>query len=296
MKFAHLSNPSSMSIIQRIGWVLAGVALYALLVISLHEFMSGAVLAFSLLPAIVAGWVLGFRGGIMVGLLIFPLNAILFAFVQHPDLQEVITRGAASHIVLVIVGAMSGWVSALFEEVQIQSRQDSLTRVYNHGFFLTCVSELMETARASNRMLALIMIDVDNFKQYNDNFGHLIGDQVLVELASSMRKHVKPTDIVGCWGGEEFGIILPNISGIHATDVAKRISAALDSVAFTSRDGEQIPAPTICQGIAVFPDEENELEALIHLADTRLYIAKERGRNRIEPPISHWDAKNFSKH
>ena len=284
-----------MSIIQRIGWALVGLGLYSLLVIFLYQFMSGAVLAFSLFPAIVGGWVLGLRGGITFGLLIFPLNGVLLALVQHPDLQGVLVRGALGHIVPVFVGAMSGWVSGLFEEVQRQSRQDSLTRVYNHGFFFTSMAELMEKAQAGNQTLALIMIDVDNFKQYNDNFGHLIGDQVLVELASSMRKHVKPTDIVGRWGGEEFAIILCNISGIHATDVAKRISAALNSVAFTSRDGEQIPAPTICQGIAIFPEEEHELEALIHLADTRLYKAKEGGRNRIEPPISHWDAENFSQ-
>ncbi len=173
-------------------------------------------------------------------------------------------------------------------EVEEQSRRDSLTGTYNHRHFLTRLEEETNKSKQGKYPLALIMLDVDFFKRYNDQYGHLLGDQVLVELTRTMQEHTKDGDFIGRWGGEEFGIGLPKADGLEAYEVARRIQDALSKLTLTNRDGKSVPPPTISQGIAVCPLETDVMEALIHLADKRLYVAKERGRDQIEPSVEHW--------
>jgi diguanylate cyclase (GGDEF)-like protein len=169
------------------------------------------------------------------------------------------------------------------KQVELRSQLDSLTGLYNHGNFLKLLQEQLDVASLESRPLSLIMLDVDNFKQYNDTYGHLVGDSVLVALTSAMRKHVKSTDAVARWGGEEFVISLPNADGSQAEQVASRIRGTMSVLTVKDANQEAIPAPTVSQGLALFPQEAQSLVDLIHLADRRLYIAKARGRNQIEP-------------
>jgi diguanylate cyclase (GGDEF)-like protein len=127
------------------------------------------------------------------------------------------------------------------------------------------------------------MLDIDYFKEYNDSFGHLVGDRVLQSLCSAIQHHIKQTDSIGRWGGEEFVISLPGADGRQAFQIAKRISETLGVLRVDDNDQRAVPIPTLSQGIAVFPLEANEIYRLIDIADKRLYIAKERGRNQIEP-------------
>lgn len=173
-------------------------------------------------------------------------------------------------------------------KVELQSRLDSLTGVYNHGYFLRILEEEIEKAVKQRHPLSLVMIDVDYFKQYNDKYGHMVGDAILVSLCEIIRRYTKKTDTLGRWGGEEFSIVLPNADGLQALEVCKRIQDAMRQVAIPTSERKSIPAPTISQGIALCPDEAQEITALIHLADKRLYLAKERGRNQIEPGQEHW--------
>lgn len=173
------------------------------------------------------------------------------------------------------------------EQVELRSQLDSLTGLYNHGNFLRLLQTQADQASSAGEPLSLIMLDVDYFKQYNDLYGHLVGDEVLTTLSSTMRQHVKNTDAVGRWGGEEFAISLPNASFAEAQQVAMRIRDTMRTLSLHAQDASPIPVPTLSQGIAVFPEEARDLVELIHLADRRLYIAKERGRNQIEPdPLS----------
>jgi diguanylate cyclase (GGDEF)-like protein len=175
---------------------------------------------------------------------------------------------------------------ALVEE---QARLDSLTRVYNHGYFIHALEEQAEICLAQNQPLSLIMLDIDHFKQYNDTFGHLVGDEILVSLCEIIRSHIKHTDLVGRWGGEEFIIAHPNTNGAQAMQVAERIRATMASLKVRNNSHITIRVPTMSIGIAVFPLETNNVMKLIDLADKRLYIAKERGRNQIEPAAAFWD-------
>ncbi|MGE5073197.1 MAG: diguanylate cyclase [Anaerolineae bacterium] len=169
------------------------------------------------------------------------------------------------------------------EEVELRSKLDSLTGVYNHGAFLRLLQQQADQAVADRQLLSLIMLDIDHFKQYNDSYGHLVGDEVLTILCNTIRKHIKSTDFVGRWGGEEFVISLPNASAEQAEQVALRIRETMLRLAVRIGQEKTVPAPTVSQGLAVFPREAESIMPLIDLADHRLYIAKDRGRNQIEP-------------
>lgn len=174
-------------------------------------------------------------------------------------------------------------------QVEQQARLDSLTGVYTHGYFLKKLAEQAEEADASHSSLSLIMLDIDYFKQYNDTYGHLVGDRILKILCTAIRHHIKHADAVGRWGGEEFVISLPGASGADALGVAERIGQTMASLQVEDRDQKTIPVPTVSQGIAVFPLEADEIYRLIDLADRRLYIAKARGRNQVEPLSDLWE-------
>ena len=173
-------------------------------------------------------------------------------------------------------------------QVEEQARLDSMTGVYNHGYFLKRLAEQAEEMSIAKAPLSLIMLDIDYFKQFNDTYGHLVGDQILNSLCLAIKQHIKQGDAVGRWGGEEFVISLPNATGEQAMQVAKRISETMAIIRVEDRDQKTVPVPTVSQGIAIFPYEADEIYRLIDLADRRLYVAKERGRNQIEPDTSHW--------
>jgi diguanylate cyclase (GGDEF)-like protein len=178
-------------------------------------------------------------------------------------------------------------------EVERQSRLDSLTGVLNHSCFLEILQEGILHGRAEGTPLSLIMLDVDRFKQFNDTYGHLVGDQALCSLVAAVSGSIRTSDSVGRWGGEEFAVLLPGVGGEQATVVARRIRQKLASHRLQNVHGEAILAPTISQGIAVFPQEAGDAMKLVDLADQRLYRAKERGRDQIEPDAAYWNQIPF---
>ena len=194
---------------------------------------------------------------------------------DRADMELLISLG--QHVTLALDNAIR------HEQVEKQARLDSLTGVYNHGYFLKVLAEQAEQSSKSDEPLSLIMLDIDYFKQYNDVFGHLVGDRVLNSLCTAIMSNIKHKDAVGRWGGEEFVISLPNANGSQALQIAKRIGETMKSLRVEDRNQNTVPIPTVSQGIAVFPNEADEIYRLIDIADRRLYIAKERGRNQIEP-------------
>jgi diguanylate cyclase (GGDEF)-like protein len=166
-------------------------------------------------------------------------------------------------------------------EVERQAELDSLTEVYNHGHFIEVLHQEAKKAKEEDTPLSLIMLDIDHFKQYNDTYGHVVGDQVLKLTVQAMKEHVKSTDAVGRWGGEEFGIALPNANIEQAEMVAQRIRKTLDTLPLTNTEGEPIPKPTVSQGIATLPDHSHDIDELIIIADRALYQAKEKGRDQV---------------
>jgi diguanylate cyclase (GGDEF)-like protein len=152
------------------------------------------------------------------------------------------------------------------------------------------LAEQAQQAATNNTVISLIMLDIDYFKQYNDTYGHLVGDKILKTLCTAIKHHIKQTDMVGRWGGEEFAIALPGATGQEALKVAERVGQTMALLRVEDRLQRTVPVPTVSQGIAIFPTEADEIYRLIDLADRRLYIAKKRGRNQIEPTEDHWES------
>ena len=179
--------------------------------------------------------------------------------------------------------------------VEEQSRLDSLTGTYNHRYFLQALQEHIDQINSSKQVISLIMLDIDFFKKYNDTYGHQVGDEILIKLCETIQKYTKKTDFVGRWGGEEFAIALPGAKGDEAYQVAERVQKSMQSMTLLDPKQVKIPAPTVSQGISVFPDEAVDINHFVYLADQRLYVAKERGRNQIEPDLSHQKKAHPSK-
>ena len=164
--------------------------------------------------------------------------------------------------------------------MQEQAHRDSLTQVFNHGYFIQQLNEEIERAQHRSEPLSLIMLDVDFFKDYNDQYGHVIGDEVLSKIVQSIRTHVHHTDLIGRWGGEEFCIALLGSDTASATAVAERIRQSL-AMTQIAKDNTPIPPPTISQGIATFPIHAQDGATLIDKADSALYRVKSHGRDQI---------------
>ncbi len=166
-------------------------------------------------------------------------------------------------------------------QVQEQARCDSLTGAYNHGHLLRRLEEEVQVSVRDGTPVSLIMLDIDNFKQYNDRFGHTVGDSALVLTVKAIRAHVKRNDVVGRWGGEEFGVVLPGAKADDAQHVAQRIRKTLADLKLPDSNGDRIPNPTVSQGLATCPDHTVDPAKLVDMADNALYRAKAAGRDQV---------------
>ncbi len=169
----------------------------------------------------------------------------------------------------------------LHTTVNEQAQRDPLTGAYNHGTLVDRLNAAISHAQSQRDAVALVMLDIDRFKQYNDTYGHLVGDDVLRATVMAIQSHLKSTDVVGRWGGEEFSIVLPGVTREQARSVAERIQNTVMSNVMRDIHNRPIPSATVSQGIAVYPEDAINIEELIHKADSALYAAKARGRNRI---------------
>jgi len=158
---------------------------------------------------------------------------------------------------------------------------DDLTGVASRGHFDAQLSqELNRIITYGHKSLGLVMLDVDEFKHFNDTYGHQTGDRVLQELARLMIHQVRNVDLVARYGGEEFAIILLEIDRQKVLEVAQRLRKAVEDMEVTSAQGQKLKI-TCSFGLACFPDDAIERSTLIQLADEALYQSKATGRNRV---------------
>jgi len=174
--------------------------------------------------------------------------------------------------------------SRLFEKIQQLSQHDGLTGLYNHRMFLERLELEINRLHRTGKTLSLMMLDIDHFKQFNDNFGHQVGDAVLKELAAIMLEQSRSHsfDICCRYGGEEFAIIMPELELQNAITVAERLRKAVENNMFPLKDNKREGKVTISLGIAAIKSgEELSLEKLIKKADDALYVSKRNGRNQV---------------
>lgn len=168
-----------------------------------------------------------------------------------------------------------------FEEVKTQASVDFLTGAPNRKAFDEHLSKRMTEANAESKDLSLLMVDIDHFKRFNDEHGHLVGDEVLKFVANKVKEIVRGRDILARFGGEEFAVILPETPLAGAAVVAESIraffaQATLKHVGTSKKLGKI----TVSLGVAFYRQGESA-EAFIHRADQALYFAKNNGRNRV---------------
>ncbi len=167
------------------------------------------------------------------------------------------------------------------EAVRNESLTDPLTQLANRKYFDTSLEQAIAEARAKNEPLSLMMTDIDHFKNFNDSFGHLTGDQVLRLVAMSVKQNVKGQDTAARYGGEEFAIILPNTVLRSAITVADHIRRAVMTKELMKRStGEHLGRVTVSIGVATLRKGDG-IQALIERTDACLYAAKRHGRNRV---------------
>ncbi|MFH1349582.1 MAG: diguanylate cyclase [Pseudomonadota bacterium] len=184
----------------------------------------------------------------------------------------------------------------VFVEVQIFLQKerfalmDELTGLYNRRFFNQVIRREMEHAKRFNQPFSLLMLDVDNFKGYNDMYGHQAGDRVLAEIAEILKLTARAIDHVVRYGGEEFSLILPRADKRQALLAAERHRQAVEVHPFSGQEKLPLGNLTVTIGVATFPTDAEEGLDLIQLADEALYKGKEAGRNRV---VSHPDDKRI---
>lgn len=156
----------------------------------------------------------------------------------------------------------------LYQELSIQ---DGLTGVYNRRYLDEILRREVERAKRYNQPLSVLMIDLDNFKKYNDTYGHIEGDELLKKTANFLVEAIRSVDMVFRYGGEEFCVLLPQTLKPGGVEVAKRlVNLARMSLPIT-----------ISLGIAAFPEDAQTMDDLLKRADSALYQAKQTGKDRV---------------
>ena len=159
--------------------------------------------------------------------------------------------------------------------------RDALTGLYGHEFLKRYLPDEMSRSRILNKSLSLIMLDVDDFKHYNDTNGHPQGDRVLRKLADLIQKSVRNYDISIRYGGEEFCIIMPDTPLDHALKIGERIRQNVEKEKFDFQEKQPSGNLTVSLGLASFPDHAGNETDLIKFADIALYQAKRTGKNKV---------------
>ena len=170
--------------------------------------------------------------------------------------------------------------SHLYEKTVSLSHSDLLTNLINHGRFQYLLSKEIKLAAKHKHALSLLMIDLDNFKHYNDHLGHPAGDKVLINIAKIFKKTCRASDIVARYGGEEFVIVLPDTDKESAWGMAERIRQGIERFEFADQKIQPSKNLTISLGLASFPQDAKNKDDLIARADSALYQAKAAGKNR----------------
>ncbi len=203
-----------------------------------------------------------------------PLNASLLLLLAF--MSTVVTTGL---VLSAVVGERVRAIEALrraLQNLKEETIRDPLTGLYNRRFLGDYLSRELIRAKREGGRVALIMIDLDRFKQINDTAGHAAGDLVLMEIATLLKRHIRGSDIACRYGGEEFTLVLPNATPESALRKAEAICSAI------REDRDRLLEVTASLGVAFFPDHAADPESLLRAADEALYEAKRKGRNRVK--------------
>ncbi|MHB1684216.1 MAG: sensor domain-containing diguanylate cyclase [Bacilli bacterium] len=204
----------------------------------------------------------------------------------HVEKRAYSSRDLEMVQILANQAAITLWNARRFAQTEEQSYVDQLTELYNYRYFETVIEQVCREADRSGSSLALLVIDLDHFKRINDIYGHLVGNEVLKQMARIIKEGVREGDIVCRYGGEEFTVILPNATIDVALQIAERLRGFIaESPIVLPPNGKMTVLPihmTASLGAAIYPDMADSSLTLLRHADRAMYVgSKQRGRNRV---------------
>ncbi|MEW5820622.1 MAG: diguanylate cyclase [Cyanobacteriota bacterium] len=171
-------------------------------------------------------------------------------------------------------------LSKAYEDTFQLAIKDGLTNLYNHKYFQETLARDLLRAKRHDDRISLLMIDIDHFKKFNDSYGHRAGDAILRQVAQTLRKSVRTSDLVARYGGEEMAIILYNANYDNSLLVAHKLRNIINDTVFLFKDSVYKEI-TISIGLANYPEHADSSSQLIEIADQALYFAKNNGRNQV---------------
>ncbi|WP_164730533.1 sensor domain-containing diguanylate cyclase [Pelagibacterium montanilacus] len=202
---------------------------------------------------------------------------------EHKEVEEAELLDQAQRLAETM-GAQLGLTIAnlrMRESLRQQAIRDPLTDAFNRRYLDAIGDKILAQSARFGQQLAVVMIDVDHFKHYNDLHGHVAGDQALIAVSGFIQSRIREADWLFRYGGEEFLLIMQGLDAEDAREKLDALRAEISEFQFTNGDGV-LPAVTISLGCAIFPDQARDLPELIAMADGALYEAKHNGRNRLE--------------
>lgn len=196
-------------------------------------------------------------------------------------LVAVIWTASPTLVVVALLPVLLLQRTLLHGELLNASRTDAKTGLSNPGYWREVAEREVTRALRGGKPLAVALVDIDHFKRVNDTIGHLAGDQALAAVAQALRDTVRPRDLVGRFGGEEFAVLLPEIEADPADRTAERLREQVEKVRCPVGEGRSPIAVTVSVGLALLGPEREDLTSLLTAADSALYEAKATGRNRV---------------
>ena len=201
--------------------------------------------------------------------------------VTFDDVSELHASNAKLRSALAEIEASREQIRAQNEDLRRLATRDPLTGLLNRRAFYDGAKELLVAALRRNGEICCVMGDIDHFKQFNDDYGHGVGDQVIQVVARTLSSHIRQGDVLCRYGGEEFCIVLPNTTLEEAHAVAERARLAIAETAASGVRGAQVRRITSSFGVTVLSSGLTTLEELMEQADQALYASKKAGRNRV---------------
>ncbi|KPQ00189.1 GGDEF domain-containing protein [Marinobacter sp. HL-58] len=250
---------------------------------------TSAVHAWVLLIPIISHLLMGRRLGLAVSLFYMGIAAVIFLF-RHQDQPEMMQALPITNIAVIslciLVFSHVYEVTRETSERQLMkiAQTDPLTGLANRARLTDIFEREKHRARRYNSPISVLVLDLDHFKDVNDDHGHETGDRALQYIARTFRECLRATDLAARLGGEEFGILLSNTNSEQALEVAEKIRIAVASTPLTI-NGNVIRL-TLSGGVAELGTDGDTLRELVRAADARLYAAKDAGRNQIVPALS----------
>ena len=237
---------------------------------------------------VIAGLWFGVKGGVGAALVTIAIHLLEVAAYKHFPHWELASSGLLFRFsAFIFAGFSIGYFSQLEErhkkQLNYHARYDGLTGCTNYHFTMELAERELARARRYERELTTVIIDIDGFKEINDSYGHLIGNQVLKVFGETLRTSVREVDVVGRYGGDEFLITLPDTSPQHAEIMLQRIKEKLSQVRVNLPDSDtarMLPI-SFSAGVAASTSHGENINDLLKVADKALYQAKKEGKTRF---------------